>query len=69
VCWELWELDFLMTCCRGSLKQEFVFEGISEVPVPSILRGFSAPVLTLFENVHEPFEDHLDRDTIQFLQK
>ena len=24
--------------------QEFVFEGVTEEPVPSILRGFSAPV-------------------------
>jgi aminopeptidase N len=33
--------------------QEFVFEGIAEAPVPSILRGFSAPVKLVVEQSDE----------------
>jgi aminopeptidase N len=47
-------------------SQDFVFEGIAEAPVPSLLRGFSAPVvlqwaaseaelLTLLRHDHDPF--------------
>lgn len=30
-------------------RQQFVFEGVAEVPVPSLLRGFSAPVKLMLE--------------------
>jgi hypothetical protein len=33
------------------LLQEYLFEGISELPVPSILRGFSAPVPAFSEKM------------------
>lgn len=41
-------------------EQEFVFEGIEEQPVPSLLRGFSAPV-------HISVEGQTDGDLLLLL--
>jgi hypothetical protein len=48
------EVDFFPHLPRMTillLLQEYLFEGISELPVPSILRGFSAPVPAFSEKM------------------
>jgi aminopeptidase N len=47
-------------------KQQFIFENISEEPVPSLLRGFSAPVKFSFNYSREQLMFIMSRDTDGF---
>lgn len=49
-------------------KQSFVFEGIPERPVPSLLRGFSAPVRLEFDYSRENLCQLMSRDDDGFVR-
>ncbi len=48
------------------MEQTFVFEGIEEAPVPSILRGFSAPVILETPRTEEEYTFLFAHDTDAF---
>jgi len=48
------------------MEQDFVFSGLSERPVPSLLRGFSAPVILHYDYRREELAFLMARDTDPF---
>ena len=51
-----------------NVSQQFVFENVSELPIPSLLRGFSAPVKLVFNYSRDDLVFLMSRDTDGFVR-